>query len=194
MIVHAKRARRTGRWWVAAAAVLVLAAAAAAVGLARSGDSPPAQRGLPSAATATPTARDFDPLGDGREDTAEVANVIDGNPATAWRTEQYVNFTQTKAGVGLVLDLGRLSVLRSVTVTTLQSGWSAAVYTSERTPDALAALDTWGPVRAHGAGLGNNATLDVGSRRARSVLVWFTALPGLRIQLNSSGGRAPGAP
>jgi hypothetical protein len=51
---------------------------------------------------------DFDPQGDGSEHPDEVNLAIDGNPSTAWTTENYQDPLSAlgKDGVGLVLDLG----------------------------------------------------------------------------------------
>src|SRR5262249_31007442 len=138
----------------------------------------PHRPALPSAATATLQAKDFDPLGDGQEDPGEVGKAVDGNPATFWHTEQYVRFSQDKAGVGLIIGLDRLSSLHPGTVTTDQSGWSAAIYSSTQTPDALTTLDSWGKARAVRSGLGTSTTFELETTDARSVLLWITALPG----------------
>lgn len=73
---------------------------------------------VPVAATA------FDPLGDGTEHPETVANLIDGDPSTAWTTERY-NDQQfgTKAGVGFVIDLGESHDIDEVQFDTV-TGWS----------------------------------------------------------------------
>jgi serine/threonine protein kinase len=52
------------------------------------------------------TASGYDPQGDGTENASEAHLATDGNPATAWYTEQYggsATFGGTKQGVGLLL-------------------------------------------------------------------------------------------
>ncbi len=52
-------------------------------------------------------AHDFNPFGlDGSrtQNPGEVGLAIDGNPTTAWQTEQYYNGTLGKPGVGIYLD------------------------------------------------------------------------------------------
>ena len=70
------------------------------------------------------SAHGFDPLdtqGDPNDENDALAGyAIDGNPATAWRSQYYLGnpvFGGLKAGSGLILDMGRRVRLRSVTVT-----------------------------------------------------------------------------
>lgn len=62
----------------------------------------PLPRPLPVVAVRT-----FDPFGDGGENDAAAARAIDGDPATAWRSENYYDGVLHKPGMGLLLDLGR---------------------------------------------------------------------------------------
>jgi eukaryotic-like serine/threonine-protein kinase len=56
---------------------------------------------------ATPvSAVAFDPFGDGQENDATAPYAVDGDPATAWRSENYFDGSMHKQGVGLVFDLG----------------------------------------------------------------------------------------
>ena len=48
----------------------------------------------------------FDPLGDGQENSATVDRLIDGDPATTWRTERYFDpLPLLKDGVGLAFEV-----------------------------------------------------------------------------------------
>ena len=48
----------------------------------------------------------FDPLGDGREHSARVPNLVDGDITTVWRTERYFDpLPRLKEGVGLVFEV-----------------------------------------------------------------------------------------
>jgi len=64
------------------------------------------------------SAIDFDPQGDGAEHPDEVNLAIDGNPSTAWTTEDYQDPLSAlgKDGVGLVLDLGDSVEVASIEV------------------------------------------------------------------------------
>jgi serine/threonine-protein kinase len=175
-----KRRRRSLGWlWVTLAVLLVLGLAAAAIVLAASNDdnSPGSSGARTSAAVVRPVgAVPFDPPpGDGQEDNADAPKAIDGNPATAWSTEHYKDpLHATKAGVGLVIDLGTETDVRRVTVDASASGWSAAIYVDAQ-PGA--ALSDWGKPVAQGTGLGTQHEFDFASTHGRYVLLWLTALP-----------------
>jgi hypothetical protein len=73
----------------------------------------------------------YDPLGDEIESDDEVANVIDGDPSTSWRTEAYsMPIREFKDGVGLVFDVdGTPSTMfiRGLSETTYLIGWSDSI-------------------------------------------------------------------
>jgi hypothetical protein len=52
------------------------------------------------------SATTVDPFGDGSENDSTAPNAVDGDPATAWRSENYFDGSLHKQGVGLVFDLG----------------------------------------------------------------------------------------
>jgi putative peptide zinc metalloprotease protein len=140
------------------------------------------------------SAHGFDPLdtqGDpNNENDALAAYAIDGNPATAWRSQYYLGnpvFGGLKAGSGLILDLGRRVRLRSVTVTfgpgpgsdSAGSAGGADVAVEIGRSDTLAAstLGTFTTV-ATADGVGGTHTFRTSSpARGRYVLIWFTRLP-----------------
>ncbi|MCB1246379.1 MAG: hypothetical protein KDB69_03855 [Acidimicrobiia bacterium] len=76
------------------------------------------------------TARVYDPLGDGTESDDDVANVTDGDIATAWRTEAYSQpIREFKDGVGLVFDVAGTPgavTIRGSADTTFMIGWAAS--------------------------------------------------------------------
>ena len=60
----------------------------------------------PSEPVVVRSAVDFDPLGDGQEHSGRVGNLIDGDPNTTWRTEQYFDpLPLLKDGVGLAFEV-----------------------------------------------------------------------------------------
>jgi serine/threonine-protein kinase len=122
------------------------------------------------------TATDFDPLGDGREHPDEVQRAIDGDPTTAWQTDRYSNrnFGNAKAGVGLWVKLDAAHDITSVTVTTLEDGWSAQIYVADQPGGSL---DVWGQARAAGNNLPAVHRFDVKGVRGQYVLIWCTQLP-----------------
>jgi len=177
----ATRRRRRSWVWVLVVLVLAVAAGVGAYLVVRdqtsSGSAASSAAGLPPAHDAVLTATDFDPLGDQSEDPAHVVNVLDGDPATWWSTDQYQDFAALKPGVGIRIDLAPESAVDAVTVSTRQPGWSASIYTSSDR-GGLTSLDEWGAAVAQGSDLGvtHRFTIDP-ARGASSVLVWFTALP-----------------
>jgi hypothetical protein len=118
---------------------------------------------------------DFDPVGDRAEhhDEAEAGNAIDGDGATAWSTESYVNpdWGGLKPGVGLVLELEQAGELKTLELETPSVGWQAEVYVADSPADEL---DGWGePVATVDAGTEGTTTVDLGARGG-AVLLWFT--------------------
>jgi hypothetical protein len=71
----------------------------------------------------------FDPLGDGQENDDEAHLAVDGNPQTFWETENYnqLDFGGLKPGLGLVLDLGKPSLVTGFKLTTPFPGFTFQV-------------------------------------------------------------------
>ena len=165
------------------AAVIVVVAVAVAIYLATrssggSGTPPSTVAGAPAHGFSITAAKDFDPVGtggDGQEDPAQVANIHDGDASTSWSTEMYVDFQRDKRGVGVWVQLDHVHAINSVAVTTVQSGWSGAIYVADQPGSQLA---DWGPVRASGANLGSAKTFVLHGVRGKYVLLWLTKLPG----------------
>jgi eukaryotic-like serine/threonine-protein kinase len=183
----ARRRRRRGlAWlWVLLVVLVAIAGGVAAYVLVSdsSGSSGAIDKGAssaPSAQNATITkATSFDPLGDGTESPDLVDNAIDGNPDTAWTTEQYDhNFPDgDKSGVGLALSLDGEFDVSQVTVDALRAGWGASIYVSDQPVGSLIALDDWGQARASGSDLDRSKAFEFNGVKGQSVLVWFTQLP-----------------
>ncbi len=180
-----RRRRRRLTWlWVLLVVLVAIAGGVAAYVLVSdsSGSSPGNGAGAPSApsaATATITgATSFDPLGDGTESPDLVANAVDGDPTTAWSTEQYDQFPDgPKTGVGLALSLDREYDVSKVTVDALRAGWGASIYVSDKSVDSLSTLGDWGDARASGSDLDRTKAFQFSGVKGQSVLVWFTQLP-----------------
>ncbi len=88
-------------------------------------------------------ARDHDPSGDGSEHPELAALAIDGDPATAWSTEEYSQGLAgvPKPGVGLVIELSDTARVEQVLVESPDAGWSAEVYVADDVP---AGIEGWG--------------------------------------------------
>ena len=185
-----------GRSWlrlamVVGAAVLVLVAVAIAFNLGR-GREPLGGTSEEPTPTPTPTvsvvrgvaADDLDPFGgDGAENPEQVANLVDGKPATTWRTATYNDQLGPppglKTGVGAILDLGQERTIDSVEIQVVGGPITVSVSAYERPP-------TGGPnaeplATATGAGTltltPTGPAADDGGNEGRYVVVWLTKLP-----------------
>jgi serine/threonine-protein kinase len=192
-VTMAAASPRRGRPQLLVGAVVVLLfllVAAAALSSSGGGDSPsePAGKGglaAPAGAMAAPKglpASSFDPFGDDKvENQASVAHVADGDPNTAWKTQNYQdNFPKFKQGVGVYVDLGRNQKVRGVNVQATP-GYTAEIFVADRPGLDLAG---WGKPRMAGA----TGAFKLGGVSGRYVLVWFTSLPqvdgGYRVEVS----------
>ena len=118
-------------------------------------------------------ASTFDPFGDnGTENESRVGAVFDGDLASSWRTERYLDpLPQLKAGVGLVFEVrGSPISLEMVGVsegTAYQVGWTAT--------RPVAAPD-WETV-AGGVAQGGEIDHQLPPRRDGFWVIWLTDLP-----------------
>jgi hypothetical protein len=79
-----------------------------------------------------------------------------------------------KPGVGLYVTLSNVAALKSVTVTSATSGWTADIYVADQKADDLAG---WGDPVAHKEGIApGTTTFDLGGHKGGAVLIWFTNL------------------
>lgn len=110
----------------------------------------------------------LDPEGDGRENDELAVLAVDGDTATAWRTERYTSFFKT--GVGLVLDAGRPVQMRRVTLRTDTPGFTAEIRGGTKRE---------GPFRRLGAPhlIQDQTTIALRDQRARFLVIWVTRLP-----------------
>jgi serine/threonine-protein kinase len=104
--------------------------------------------------------------------------LYDGNPATAWHTDQYrtANFGNLYPGLGLAIHLSGTATLHRLVVTSPTSGWAAQTYVS---PVAIASgqpVVAWGSPTDTKTGISGSATFDLGRRRGAWVLLWLTHL------------------
>jgi len=114
---------------------------------------------------------DFDPFGDQGENGSHAHESIDGNPETAWQSENYFDGELHKPGVGLLFDLGRVRTVTAFRLLTPDPGFEFRVIVGND-PEAMA--DARG--RIFTAESETRASL--GSERGRYVLVWaMTVVP-----------------
>ncbi|WP_300083142.1 murein biosynthesis integral membrane protein MurJ [Propioniciclava sp.] len=139
-------------------------------------------------------ARDFDPSGDGGDDTEnpDLAHyAADGDLATAWTTERYgrtPTFNNRKPGAGVVVDLGEPREVAWVAVVLGDGATTGEI----RVPtDASVAappvesIDQWTQVAAFGPASGEVTVQLLEKTTTRFVLVYLTQLP--RVEPNYQG-------
>jgi hypothetical protein len=174
--------RRQSRFLAAAGLVLFLGGLAVAIGLGRDRSSSPAV--APDTSTTTTSAKPaagppakrirltavgaLDPEGDNRENDELAVLAVDGDAATAWRTERYTSFFKT--GVGLELDAGRPVAMRRVRLQTATPGFTAEIRGGSTRE---------GPYRrlASARLIQETTTIPLRDQRARYLVVWVTKLP-----------------
>ena len=167
--------RRSRRWMVVVA--LIVFAGVAAVFAVRTDDGtlPPAGA-HPLAVTA---AHSFDPQGNNHTENEDlVPNAFDQNPATAWRSEHYVDSDAMagKDGVGLAMTLDGSHPLGKVDVRTPEAGWSAQVYVAPGKPPKD--LAGWGkPLTSVQSAKAGVTRLTLPNVTGDQVLLWFTKVP-----------------
>jgi predicted Ser/Thr protein kinase len=127
------------------------------------------------------TAASYDPTGDGgdgSEHPADTAKVLDGDPATSWRTDTYrdnPNFAGIKPGVGLILTAPSSVAVRGLRLVAGLGGWTGRVYTAPGTTPP-ASIDGWTPVSD--AFIARTVSMDVPltGGPSRQYLIWLTKL------------------
>lgn len=145
---------------------------------------PPPSHALTQVPLCQSCAHDYNPDALGSDKTQnpnQVGSAIDGNPATAWTTQQYYDHALGKPGVGIYVDAKPGTIAHALTIDTATPGWSAQIYARNSTPPA-GKFDR-GPsgwIEVGGAGevkSKQNITLGGGGVRYRYFLVWITKLP-----------------
>jgi len=120
--------------------------------------------------------RDFDPAGDRQENPDKVRNAVDGFADTTWPTSRYrsATFGGLKQGVGLLIDLGKVTALHSVQVGFSATGAAVELRVSDTPPGDANSLRT---VAAARDGKLVATLRPAPGTRARFLLVWITSLP-----------------
>ncbi len=120
--------------------------------------------------------RDFDPAGDRQENADKVRNAVDGFADTTWPTSRYksATFGGLKSGVGLLLDLGKVTDLRTVQIGFSATGAQVELRVADTAPTDA---DTMRTVAAARDGKQVVTLRPATATRGRYLLVWVTGLP-----------------
>jgi eukaryotic-like serine/threonine-protein kinase len=171
---HRARAARRRRWPLLLLVALAVAAAIVAVfALRGSNDKGSSSNGSSGGGVvALSGARAFDPRGDLREHDSAAPLATDGNPATYWYTEHYVDGLD-KAGVGLVLDAASPADVKSITVRSTTPGFTAEILAGN-------SLDSTLKIDSSKQQVGGSTTFSLRGATARYFIVWITDLGGLK--------------
>ena len=179
----ARQGRRRGL--VVALVALVLAAAAAVAVLAlnaRSARHGVGGRGAKPVAVALTHASAYNPYGLGGntyQENGQAPNVIDGNPKTAWFTQEYFSGSLDKPGVGVYVWGARPFAATRLLLDTATPGFDARVEATNTPPVATSFPKSgWRTVgQANGVAARQEFRLDTHGRRYRYYLLWITSLP-----------------
>ena len=171
---------------------LLLAAMYAAFSLGKGDDKTPGAASQPTPTTTAepPTgtpysivgAHDFDPEGDPPTENPEQARLaVDGNPATGWQTQRYLDDPRLggiKSGVGLILDLGAQRTVGSVELRLKGTPTGFEVYTTPPGVDDLPVnLSDTRRLTGMSASVENPVVRFDPAVQTRYVVIWLTRLP-----------------
>jgi eukaryotic-like serine/threonine-protein kinase len=155
--------------------VLVLIAVVATMAL---GDDPP-----PAASAGTPipvqSVQLWDPTGAEEDNPEDALLAGDGDPTTAWRSEDYDSdfFGGPEEGIGLMFDVGEVQEVRDIVVTSNRGGLDVALYRSDGFVDpGFGNLGPWGDPVQTGTEIRAEQPFSLGPTQGRYWLLWITGL------------------
>jgi hypothetical protein len=141
---------------------------------------PPVQQSAPAEPQPLAVAgvTEFDPQGTGGgQNPEEAPNAVDGDPDTSWHTKNYYgpSFGNLKDGLGLVLDLGEVQEVSTLTVDAVGD---TTVEFRAAPADAAGMPTQINDYVTVAEGSGESLTLQAEEAvETRYVLVWLTDLP-----------------
>jgi eukaryotic-like serine/threonine-protein kinase len=170
--------------YMALAAVLVIAVGLFVLLSAHRG-APPANQTAPHGTQpVTPrgaTAYNPDGInGDTAQNNSAAGLAIDGQPSTAWTTENYYSGSLApKPGVGIYVNTAPGTTASKLVLDTSTPGYQVVIYGSNTTPNPVSFMaSNWIPVSAqHTVKSGGVIPLTGGDKKYSSFLVWITQLP-----------------
>ena len=117
-------------------------------------------------------ASTYDPYGEGGENDDSVAQVIDGDPATTWRTERYRDPIELlKPGVGLTVAVA--GTPDAIELLGISTGVVLQIFWSESRPPEPSNWEQVASARFENAPL----AIQLPARDGGNWLIWFTSLP-----------------
>jgi serine/threonine-protein kinase len=173
-----RRRRRGGILWPIAAVLAVLAVAAlAALGALalRDGDGSPS--GANTSIRLSGVNAYDPPPGDGVEHDDEASRATDGDGDTYWTTETYQDFSNSKEGVGLVLDARSEVEPQTITVVSETPGFQAEIRAG------ASADGPFDELVSESQTVEGETSFELSGARARYFVVWITDLDG-RARIN----------
>jgi hypothetical protein len=188
------RMRHPARWAVSLAllGVIVAIVLVAAAGQTHRGTgvgSDVQRAGLEPVQLSQTAAHGYNPFGTGPENRDRVDNVVDNDPNTTWRTEQYYEGNLRKAGgvgLGLYLDAAPRVLAKAIGIQTPTPGFAVQIYVADQINLALPfgsstplAQRGWqGPVgSSRSVRSGERIQLSLQGHPHRYYLLWMTTLP-----------------
>ena len=168
-----RRRRRGGAvlWPIAAVLAVLAVAALAALGALALRDRDGSPSAAQNAAINVQGIGAYDPEGGDGEHDDEAPLATDRDSSTYWTTETYQDFSNSKEGVGLVLDARREVEPRTVTLTSETPGFQAEIR------EGNSAEGPFEPV-SDSQTVEGETTFDLSDARARYFVVWITDLEG----------------
>ncbi|MGH2871554.1 MAG: protein kinase domain-containing protein, partial [Solirubrobacteraceae bacterium] len=124
-------------------------------------------------------ASHYNPYGLGgitTQDDGEQFNVVDGNTATAWSTEDYYSHSLNKPGVGIYVWAAAPTRVKQLKLVTAPPGWTGQIWGTNSQP-TLGSFTGWKHL-TDVAAVKRSETIPLAGRRPyRYYLVWITLLP-----------------
>ena len=121
------------------------------------------------------SVRDFDPLGNKKENPDLAPLAIDGDPVSAWRTVSYKRANLSgKAGVGLLIDLGAPRPVDAVQLRLVGVGTSLSLLATDNPTADVTTFTPLAEVQNAGSVLPLRVPRPV---TTRYLVVWITGLP-----------------
>jgi hypothetical protein len=159
---------------------LVLAGAAVAAALLSVHHDPTGSKGVTGAVAGHQIASVSPFMLSGRppDDPQGLPYLFDGNPATAWHTDQYrtATFNNLYPGLGLDIHLDASGAVHHLLINSPTAGWAAQTYVSSTDIPSGQPVSAWGHPTDTKTGIPGSVTFSLGGRRGQWVLLWLTHL------------------